>query len=148
MKSIRNAALLSLAAFAIGTAFGQAGERQTIDIEIDHFLRFSQTLIEVADGAEVTIVLKNTSKLKNVTPNFVLLRPEADAARFSNAAMNAKESGYIPDAMREWVVAHTDLAPAGQSVRTTFTAKGKGEYLFISSYPGHAAMARGKLIVK
>jgi len=127
---------------------GLAAEKRTVVLEIDHFLRFSLTSIEVREGDEVTIVLKNTSKLKNVTPNFVLLRPEADVARFSNAAMNAVDTDYIPEAMREWVVAHTAIVAAGKSVQVTFVAKGKGVYAFISSFPGHAAMARGELVIR
>jgi len=58
-------------------------------------------------------------------------------------------ANYVPmnDAR---VIAATSLVGGGQSTKTTFPGsrlKAGGDYAFFCSFPGHAALMRGKLVV-
>ena len=125
-----------------------AGEPQTIVIEADDLLRFNMTTIHVKSGGSMTLVFKNTGKIPSMQHNFVLLKAGADAARFGNAAMNAKQDEFIPKAFQDQVVVHSRLLQGGQSETLTFAVPPKGTYSFLCSYPGHFSVSKGTLIVE
>ncbi len=139
--------MLGLAALLALVGFSSFQPRQTVDLAADDLLRFDKALIHVKKGTEVTLVLKNSGRLSRLRHNFVLLKPGTDLERFGNAAMNAKGEG-IPSAMKDAVVAFTGFAEAGQSVRTTFLAAESGTYEYLCSFPGHASVFHGKLVVE
>ena len=120
---------------------------RTIVVNSDDQMRFDLNEIKVKAGDKVKLILNHTGKLpKNVMGhNFVLLTKGTDVAKFATAAMDEKESNYIPDA---GVIAHTGLIGGGESTTIEFTAPPKGTYDFICSFPGHYAMMKGKFIVE
>ena len=71
-------------------------------------------------------------------------------AEFSKAAFNARETEFIPAAMKTAVLAHTTLAGPGESVEVTIKVPAKaGSYPYLCSFPGHFALGmKGTLAVK
>lgn len=120
---------------------------KTIVINSNDQMRFDTNDIRVKAGEKIKLTLNHTGKLpKNAMGhNFVLLEAGTDVAKFSQAAMNAKATEYIPS---KGVIAHTKLIGGGESTTIEFTAPKKGTYEFICSFPGHYAMMKGKFIVE
>lgn len=119
---------------------------RTIVINSDDQMKFDLSEIKVKAGEKIKLTLNHTGKLpKNAMGhNFVLLTKGTDVTTFSQAAMNAKDTEYIP---AKGVLAHTNLIGGGESTTVEFTAPAKGTYDFICSFPGHYAMMKGKFIV-
>ena len=120
---------------------------KTIVINSNDQMRFDTNEIRVKAGEKIKLTLNHTGKLpKNAMGhNFVLLEAGTDVAKFSQVAMNAKATEYIPS---KGVLAHTKLVGGGESTTIEFTAPKKGTYDFICSFPGHYAMMKGKFIVE
>ncbi len=120
---------------------------KTIVINSNDQMRFDTNEIRVKAGEKVKLTLNHTGKLpKNAMGhNFVLLEAGTNVAKFSQAAMNARATEYIP---AKGVLAHTKLIGGGESTTIEFTAPKKGTYDFICSFPGHYAMMKGKFIVE
>ena len=53
----------------------------------------------------------------------------------------------MPAAMKDQVIAHTTVVGGGESVTIEFAAPAVGEYDFLCSFPGHAALMKGKFVV-
>jgi len=134
-----------------GTKAG-AKTGRTVTITGGDNMKFDVTEITAKPGEALHIVLKNTGTMPKVVMahNFVLLKPGTDAAEFNKAAFNARETDFIPPAMKDAVLANTALAGAGEAVEVTFKAPAKpGTYTFVCSFPGHFAVGmRGTLTVK
>jgi azurin len=82
--------------------------------------------------------------------NFVLLKAGVNAQDVANAAMTARETDFIPESMKDKVIAHTGLAGGGESTEVTFKAPAKpGTYAYLCTFPGHFAVGmKGELVVK
>jgi azurin len=132
-------------------AVAASGPKEIV-IEANDAMKFSVTRFEVAPGQQVKLTLKNMGTLPKeaMGHNWVLLQKGTDVMAFSTAALPAKATDYIPDAMKTAVLAHTKLLGPKQSEVLTFTAPQEaGEYAFICSFPAHAmAGMRGVMIVK
>ena len=115
-------------------------------------MQFSMTTIDAKPGEQIKIVLKVISAQppETMKHNFVLLKAETDVMAYAMAAIMAKDTGYLPAAQNDKVLAKTDLAAGGQEVSVTFKAPAKpGTYPFICTFPGHFfAGMKGNLIVK
>ncbi|WP_251359540.1 azurin [Kangiella sp. TOML190] len=131
---------LLLAAFS---SFGQE-----VTVNANDQMQFDVSEIKVKAGEEVKLTLNHTGNLgKEVMGhNFVVLAVGTDAAAFGQAAMQAKDSDYIP-ANSEAVLAHTKVVGGGESDTISFTLE-KGTYDFICSFPGHWGIMKGKIIVE
>lgn len=108
-------------------------------------LMFDQTSFTVKAGEKVKLTFNNTSA--GMQHNWVLVAPgTADkVAQDSMAAGAAK--GWL--AQSRSVLAHTKLLDPKKSETIEFTAPDKaGDYPFICSFPGHAALMKGTLTVK
>jgi azurin len=127
-------------------------EARTIEIEGIDSLKFSVTQISAKPGERLTVKLINKTSLPPVamSHNFVLLKKGTDPSAFANAAVKAKENGYIPKDMMDKVITHTELVTGGETKSVTFDApKERGDYTYICTFPGHyAAGMRGTLTVK
>jgi azurin len=125
---------------------------RTVELTSGDNMKYDVTEITAKPGESLHIVLKNTGTMPKIAMahNFVLLKAGTDAAEFTKAAFNARETDFIPPAMKAAVLANTALAGAGETVETTFKAPAKpGTYTFICSFPGHLALGmRGTLTVK
>lgn len=111
-------------------------------------MKFDQQEFNVAVGEPVTLTLNHTGKAARdiMGHNFVLLDQGTDVAAFAAEALNAKATDYIPE-QRNNVLASTRLLGGGESDEIEFTLTKQGEYPFLCSFPGHAGIMRGKLIV-
>ena len=103
-------------------------------------------------GEKLRIVLKAVGTMPKtiMAHNFVLPKPGASPLEINNAAFNARATDFIPESMKDKILAYTPLAGAGETVEVTFTAPAKpGSYPYLCTFPGHFAMGmKGTLLVK
>src|SRR4029077_6428092 len=125
---------------------------RTIQLVAGDNMKYDTPELTAKPGETLHIVLKNTGAMPKIAAahNFVLLKPGTDVVEFNNAAFNARETDFIPPAMKTAVIAHTPLAGPGETVETTFKVPAApGKYTFLCSFPGHMALGmRGTLTVK
>ena len=137
---------------ATSAAPAKAGEARTIEITANDQMKFSVTTIEAKPGEQLKIVLKNIGTLPKeaMGHNWVLLKKGADAAAFSTAAVAAKAQDYVPDNLKNQVVAHTKLIGPKQTDEITFTVPSEpGDYPYLCSFPAHYVVGmKGTLTVK
>jgi azurin len=127
-----------------------AGPR-VIEITANDQMKFSVTTIEAKAGEQLKVVLTNVGTLPKeaMGHNWVLLKAGTDGNAFSAAAITAKDKDYIPDSMKDQVIAHTALLGPRKSDEVTFTVPAAGEYPFLCSFPAHFAVGmKGTLIAK
>jgi azurin len=112
-------------------------------------MRFDQTEIRVREGQTIELTLRHTGKFpkSSMGHNFVLLKSDASVETFANNALAAKETDYVPAGNSD-VITHTRLIGGGESDVIKFPAPAKGSYPFLCSFPGHAGIMRGNLIVE
>ncbi len=125
---------------------------RTVEITGGDNMKFDKTEITAKPGETLRVVLKSIGTMPKqiMGHNWVLLKAGADQVEFNKAAFNARETDFIPPAMKDAVVAHTGLVGPGETVEVTFTVPAKaGNYTYLCSFPGHFALGmRGTLIVK
>ena len=129
-----------------------AGAGRTVEITGGDDMKYSLTSIEAKPGETLHIVLKSTGSIPKIAMahNFVALKAGVDAAKFSQDAMTARDTDYVPAARKADVLASTALAGPGETVEVTFKVPAKaGTYPYLCTFPGHfAAGMRGDLTVK
>lgn len=128
----------------------KAGPR-VIEITANDQMKFSLTTIEAKAGEEIKLILTNVGTMPReaMGHNWVLLKAGSDAAAFSTAAMAAKDTDYIPAALKGQIVAHTALLGPRKSDEVTFTVPPAGEHPFLCSFPAHFMVGmKGTLISK
>ena len=127
-----------------------AGPR-VIEITANDAMKFSVTAIDAKVGEELKIVLTNAGTLPKeaMGHNLVVLKPGTDVNAFAAAAMMARDTDFIPAALKDQVVAHTQLLGPRKSDEITFKLSAAGEYPFICSFPAHSmAGMKGTITVK
>lgn len=128
-----------------------AGQPREVVISVGNEMKYSVATISAKPGEMIKVVLKNTGTMPKMAMghNFVLLKSTASAVKFSEASMMAAATEYIPDAMKDQIIAKTPLTGPGETVDVTFKAPAAGTYNFLCSFPGHFAQGmRGTLVVK
>jgi azurin len=163
MKMFSLVCLLAVAPVALGgaqakpkTAATQAkstkGGARTIELTAGDTMKYDVTTIQAKPGERLHVVLKSTGTAPKVVMahNFILLKQATSPMEFNNAAMTARETDFIPPAMKDKIIAYTGLAGAGETVDVTFAAPTKpGTYEYLCSFPGHyQAGMKGQLVVK
>lgn len=107
--------------------------------------------IEANPGEQIRLRLTTRSQLPAtaMSHNWILMVPDANATEFVNQAMQARDQDYIPPALVNQILVHTELVGAGETTELIFTApEDLGEYEYLCSFPGHyAAGMKGYLIV-
>lgn len=114
-------------------------------------MRYNITSIEAKPGEQLHVTLTNAGSLPKeaMAHNWVLLKQGEDPMAFSAAAATAKDQGYIPDNLKDKIIAFIPLQGPHQTGEVTFKAPDQpGEYPFLCSFPGHAALMKGTLTVK
>jgi azurin len=128
-----------------------AGPR-TVTIKASDTMKYDVTSIEAAPGEEIRVVLVNngTQPKEVMGHNWTLLKADADPAAFATAAMTAKDTGYMPPALKDRVIAHIDLLGPKQSGEVTFKAPATpGTYPYLCTFPAHYQVGmKGVLTVK
>jgi uncharacterized cupredoxin-like copper-binding protein len=109
-------------------------------------LKFDLTRLQVKAGSKIKLVLNNND---DMTHNFVLVMPgtakEVGDMAF-NMGLKGPELNYIPRTQK--VLYHTRLLQPNASEAIYFIAPEKpGTYTYICSYPGHAMVMQGTMVV-
>lgn len=129
-----------------------AGAVATLELTAGDTMKFSVTRFEVRPGQQVRVILKNVGSIPKAAMghNWVLLRRGTNVATFTNAAVAAAATEYLPPAQAAAVIAHTKLLGPKQTDEITFTAPTEpGDYDYLCSFPAHwAAGMKGVLAVK
>ena len=120
-----------------------------IVFEVGDLIKFDIYRFEVVTGSTVKIVLKHTGSLPKeaMGHNIVILKPGNDMMAFATAAITARETDFIPPGMVDQVLANTSMVGGGETTTLEFTAPAPGEYVYVCTFPGHAAVMNGKMIV-
>lgn len=114
-------------------------------------MKYSVTALDAKPGEQLHVVLTNVGSLPKeaMSHNWVLLKPGSDVMAFSAAAATAKDKNYIPDNLKDEIIAKIDILGPHQTGEVTFKAPDQpGEYPFLCSFPGHAALMKGTLTVR
>lgn len=129
-----------------------AGPARTVQLTSDDKMKYDVSELTAKPGETLKVVLKNVGTMPKMAMahNFVLLKPGTDQVEFTKAAFSARDTDFIPPAMKDAVIASTALAGPGETVEVTFKVPAKaGTYSFVCSFPGHFALGmRGTLTVK
>jgi len=128
----------------------EKAEAKKADVEItvsgNDTLKFDTELIEAKAGQTIQVTFKNTGKV--VGHNIVFLNKGINGLIWSGKAMAAAATDYVPENSEKEVIAHSKVLGPGESEVVTFTVKEAGEYPFLCSFPGHAGLMKGKVVVK
>jgi azurin len=137
---------------AAPAAAAAKGAGRTVELTGGDDMKYNVTNITAKPGETLHVVLKNVGTIPKVAMahNFVLLAAAANVDEFTKAAMNARDTDYIPADKKADVLASTKLAGPGETMEVTFKAPAKpGTYPYLCTFPGHyAAGMKGTLVVK
>ena len=125
------------------------GTVATVNITADDAMKFNTAEIKIASGRTVKLTLKHIGKMpsKMMGHNFVLLAQGTDVAAFTAAGGTSPDTDFIAAASSDKVIAQTKMLGGGESDSIEFKAPAPGTYDFLCTFPGHAAIMKGKLIV-
>ena len=100
-----------------------AGPR-VLEIPAGDAMKYAVTAIEAQPGADRQVILTNngTQPREVMGHNWVLLKADTDVAAFDAAALGAKDTGYIPAAKSDEIIAHIDLLGPRKSGEADFKA--------------------------
>lgn len=139
-------------ATAAPAAAAAKGAGRNVELTGGDDMKYNVTNITAKPGETLHVVLKNVGTIPKVAMahNFVLLAAAANPDEFTKAAMNARDTDYIPADKKADVLASTKLAGPGETMEVTFKAPAKpGTYTYLCTFPGHyAAGMKGTLVVK
>jgi azurin len=139
---------LILAATGAGSARA-ADNLCKLEIAGNDQLQFDKTELKVAaDCTAVQLTLKNVGKLpvQSMGHSWVLSKTP-DMQPILAAGMTAGIAHNYEPVGDQRVIAATALVGGGQSTTVTFSTTGLqkgGDYSFFCSFPGHAALMKGK----
>ncbi len=123
-----------------------------IELTANDSMKFSATHFEVNAGQQVKVTFTNMGTMPKVAMghNFILLKKGADVKAFTDAAVTAAATDYVPASQAANIIAHTKLLGPKQSDEITFTAPTEpGEYPFLCSFPAHYLSGmKGVIVVK
>jgi azurin len=143
--------LTGLLLLAAGTS-AQAAPNCTIRLAGNDAMQFDLKTVTVsASCPKITIELAHTGKLAaQVMGHNLVVTQTADVNAVSAAGMKAGvASHYVPKGDAR-VIAATPVIGGGAKTKATFAGnklKAGGDYTFFCSFPGHAALMKGKLVV-
>jgi len=153
MTMTRSTTLLALAlAACAGATTAHAAPNCTIRLKGDDRMQYDlKTATVSASCAKITIELSHTGKLAaNVMGHNVVISQTADMSAVNAAGMKAgAASGYVAKGDPK-VIAATSVVGGGASTKTSFAGsklKPGGDYSFYCSFPGHAGLMKGTLVV-
>ena len=123
-----------------------------IELTANDSMKFSATHFEVKAGQQVKVTFTNMGTMPKVAMghNFILLKKGVDVKAFTDAAVTAAATDYVPASQADNIIAHTKLLGPKQSDEVTFTAPTEpGEYTFLCSFPAHYLSGmKGVIVVK
>jgi len=134
-------------------AFTDDGNVLEISIEGDDAMRFNMEEFEVQAGQMVRLTLIHTGTLpvQSMGHNVVILEEGEDFASFAADAIQqggSLNNEWVPEEMRDRVLAFTPLIGGGETTMVEFQAPEEaGEYPFLCSFPAHATLMNGVMRV-
>ncbi len=139
-----------LALFLVVTA--AVGQPREIYIEGHDQLRYTVETIKAKPGETLKITLKTVSAMdkSQMAHNWVLLKKGTDALNFVTQGLQHPNNDYIDPALKDQIIAKTDMLGNGETDSVTFTVpEEKGEYQYVCTFRAHfQAGMKGKLIVQ
>jgi len=136
---------------AAATAPAAAGPA-VIEITANDSMKFNLTRFEVNAGQEVKIIFTNLGTMPKVAMghNLIVLKKDTDLKAYTDAAVMAAATDYVPAAKTDQVIAHTKLLGPKQTDEITFKAPADaGDYPFLCSFPAHYLSGmKGVMVVK
>ena len=117
-----------------------AGAARTVEMTASDDMKFSVTEITAKRGETIKVVLKNVGTLPKMAMghNFVLVKPTTKLPEFSQAGAMARDTDFIPPAMKGEVIAATAMTGPGETVEVTFKVPATaGSFPYLCSFPGH-----------
>ena len=134
-----------------GAAATQKGAVRTIDIVGTDQMKYDLTEIPAKRNEQLRIRLTSKGTMPKIAMahNWVLLKLNTSQVKFITAGAQARQTDFIPDEMKDQVIAKTALAGAGETVEVSFKAPAAaGKYPYVCTFPGHfQAGMRGTLNV-
>ena len=127
------------------------GAARLVELTGGDDMKYNVTTINAKPGETLRIRLTSKGTLPKIAMahNVVVLKAGAKQLDFVNAAATARDTDYIPTAMKDQVLAASTLAGPGESVETTFKVPAAGSFPFLCSFPGHfAAGMKGTIVAK
>ncbi|MDH3650811.1 MAG: plastocyanin/azurin family copper-binding protein, partial [Saprospiraceae bacterium] len=123
------------------------GPDQTVEIGTLPGMRYDTDEISIKAGSKIKWVFNNPDDMMH---NLLIVQP-GTADQVGNTALQlglkGQEKGFIPES--DEVLFHTNLLEPNSSDVIYFTAPIEpGEYMFVCTFPGHAATMRGVLRVE
>jgi len=124
------------------------GPERQIQMGTQPGLQYDTKVLEVKAGAKVELAFNNND---DMTHNLVIVK-KGDAIEkitelSENLGLDGPAQNYVPDS--ELILFHTGLLEPGKSESLFFEAPTEpGEYRYLCTFPGHARVMRGTLIVK
>ena len=129
-----------------------AGGVRTVELVGTDQMKYDTTTIAAKRGEQLRVRLTAKGAMPKIAMahNFVLLKLAANPVKFVTAGAQSRETDFIPEEMKDQVIAKTALAGAGETVEVTFKVpNAAGKYPYICTFPGHfQAGMRGDLLVK
>jgi len=123
-----------------------------IELTANDSMKFNLNRFEVKAGQDVTVSLTNMGSMPKaaMAHNVVILKKDADPKAFTDAAVMAAASEYIPAALAGQIIAHTKLLGPKQTDEIKFKAPTEpGEYPYFCSFPAHFLSGmKGVMVVK
>jgi azurin len=152
MRSSRRLSSLAIVASMLSFACTAAyADECSLSIEATDLMQYSVKSLQVpATCAQVEVTLKNVGKqdAQMLGHDWVLART-ADVTDLTNAGLVAGfEHGYLPPADQR-ILASTKILGGGQESSIKFSTQrlvAGGDYTFFCSFPGHAALMRGRFV--
>jgi azurin len=144
-------ALLAFALLGLAT-HATAAPNCRISLKGDDRMQFDLKSVTVsASCPKISIVLTHVGKLPSgAMGHNVVISPSRDVGAVAALAIKAGAAGgYVPKGDAR-VIAATPIVGGGATTDTTFAGnklKPGGDYTFYCSFPGHAAIMKGKLTV-
>ena len=122
-----------------------------VTIKSDDAMQFDLTEFHVQSGQTVRLTLEHVGELslEQMGHNVVILKPDEDPDAFGQraAAEGNRENQWLPEEMRDRVVAFTDMIGGGETVTIEFTAPEPGRYPYLCTFPGHYGVMQGEMVV-
>jgi len=144
-STVLTAALIACAAVAPTRAHAQAAAAPDTTITLrsaGSALEFLPDKISIKAGKRVRIRYTNEGTLPH---NLVFVKDAEDLDAIASAAYQAGATNFVPLAMKDKLIAYTELVSSGKTVEVTFVVPAPGEYPFICLFPGHSGMMIGTL---
>ena len=139
-------------ASAAAPAAAEAPAVTSFELTANDSMKFNLTRLEVKAGQDVKVSMTNMGTLPKAAMghNWILLKKDVDIKAFTDSAVMAAATDYVPAQQADKIIAHTKLLGPKQSEEVSFKAPTEaGEYHFLCSFPGHfAAGMTGVLVVK